>query len=128
MCPAFPLRAHAAAFSVVLSLAVLVIVAGAHVYLRAYRADFRTGAERSLSAMADLKASEIARWRLERVGDAEVLSHNEAFAALVRAFLGDGGTRTPAASFATGWNPCVALCVRAGEPPRRRGSRAAPRQ
>ena len=89
--PLFRSARTAAAFSVVLSLAVLVIVAGAHVYLRAYRADFRTGAERSLSAMADLKASEIARWRLERVGDAEVLSHNEAFAALVRAFLGDGG-------------------------------------
>ena len=88
--PLFRSARSAAWFSVVLSVAVIAVVAGAYVYLRAYRSDFRTGAERSLSAVADLKAAEIAQWRRERVGDAEVLTHNDAFAGLVRVLLHDG--------------------------------------
>ena len=47
---------------------------------RRYRADV----ERQLSAVAEVRARELARWREERLGDAAVFAENPAFATLLR--------------------------------------------
>jgi len=48
---------------------------------------FRTGIEQELSAIADLKVSQLAQWRTERLGDGSLFFQNAPFSALVRRFL-----------------------------------------
>ena len=49
--------------------------------------DYRAAAEHQLSAIAELKAGELARYRKERLGDANIIYNNPAFSQLVRRFL-----------------------------------------
>ena len=73
-------------------LACLVPLAAAG-YVRWFERNHRLEVETQLTAVADLKASELTRWRAERIGDAGVFSANPAFTRLVRGFLaGDAGS------------------------------------
>ncbi len=58
-------------------------------YYRHSENSFRAEMENQLSAIADLKVSEIAQWKKERLNDAKALQGNNAFAALVRRFFSD---------------------------------------
>ncbi|GAB4440122.1 MAG: hypothetical protein Kow00120_08160 [Anaerolineae bacterium] len=66
---------------VVLALGIVSIV---YLYYHKYETQYRVEVERQLSAIADLKASEIVQWRRERLGDGAVFSRNAAFSRLVR--------------------------------------------
>ena len=59
------------------------IVASGVYYYRQYKSRFRIQVERQLTAVAELKAGEIARYRQERQEDAELFLGNPAFSALV---------------------------------------------
>jgi PAS domain S-box-containing protein len=63
------------------------IVVGGTFYYRHYERQFRAGIEDQLSAIADLKVSELAQYRKERLGDAATFFKNGAFSGLVRRFL-----------------------------------------
>src|ERR1019366_5737202 len=54
---------------------------------RNYERNYYSEAERQLSAVAELKAGELARYRKERLGDAGVFFKNAAFSGLMRRFL-----------------------------------------
>jgi len=54
---------------------------------RNYERRFRIETENQLSAIAELKVSELARWRKERLGDAGILFKNASFSAFVRNFF-----------------------------------------
>ena len=56
---------------------------------RNYEKRFRAEVETQLSAIAELKGSEIAHWRQERLLDAATLFRNRALSSLVRRFLTD---------------------------------------
>jgi len=60
---------------------------GGTFYYRHYEWQFRTGVEDQLSAIADLKVSELVQYRKERLGDAATFFKNAAFSGLVRRFL-----------------------------------------
>jgi PAS domain S-box-containing protein len=76
-------------YPLVLIFAVLVlgIFAGGALSYRTYERHFRTGIEQRLSAIAELKANDLALWRMERLGDANILFKNASFSGLVRRFL-----------------------------------------
>jgi len=63
------------------------IVASGYLYVRAFETRYRAEVERSLLAIADLKVSELAQYRQERLADAQVFAGQGAFAALVDRFL-----------------------------------------
>ena len=63
-------------------LAVGIVTAG-YAYYRNYENNFRVQVEHQLSAIAELKVGEIARWRSERLGDGSVFYSNPTFSALV---------------------------------------------
>ena len=65
------------------------IIAAGYFSFRNYQKDFRAQVERQLSAIADLKVSELVQWRKERLGDASVFYNNGNFSDLVRRFLED---------------------------------------
>ena len=71
----------------VFALLATAIIAAGTFYLRRYERQFRSDAEQRLSAIADLKASELKLWRRERLGDGSILFQNSAFSTLVRRFL-----------------------------------------
>ena len=56
-------------------------------YYRNYARHFRSEVEHQLSAIAELKGSELAQWRAERIGDAKILYQNSAFTQRVRNFM-----------------------------------------
>jgi PAS domain S-box-containing protein len=66
-----------------LALAAGIIAVGALVY-RHTAQQFRAGAERQLSAIAELKTGELQQWRKERLGDGAQVLKNPAFNGLVR--------------------------------------------
>lgn len=51
---------------------------------QSFRKNYLAEAERQLSAIAELKVSELVRWRKERMGDGEVLYNNPVFSRLVK--------------------------------------------
>ncbi len=53
-------------------------------YYRNFDRGFRAEAERQLSAIAELKKDDLARWRRERLSDAETIFENGVFSELVR--------------------------------------------
>jgi PAS domain S-box-containing protein len=77
------------AYPLVLIFAILSlgIVVGGIIYYRNYEQQFRTEVERQLSAIAELKAGELAQYRKERLGDAATFFQNAAFSGLVRRFF-----------------------------------------
>jgi len=60
-----------------------IMIIGLFAY-RNYALHYRTGFERQLSAIADLKVNELKQWRKERLGDGLIFFENSAFADLVR--------------------------------------------
>jgi PAS domain S-box-containing protein len=68
---------------VLVILAAGVVAAGCFLY-RSQRDSCRTEAEHNLTAVADLKVSELSTWQKERLADANVFYKNNAFSALVR--------------------------------------------
>ncbi len=58
-----------------------------YLYYRNYEHKYRTEVERQLSAIGALKVGELEDWRAERLGNAEVMRQNPAFAALVERYL-----------------------------------------
>jgi PAS domain S-box-containing protein len=78
-----PSRALVLTFS---ALAIGIVTLGTF-YYRNYERHFRSEVERQLSAIAELKVGELAQWRTERFGDANVLHQNAAFTRLVRSFM-----------------------------------------
>jgi diguanylate cyclase (GGDEF)-like protein/PAS domain S-box-containing protein len=67
------------------------ILAAGYAYYRNYEQNYRVGVEHQLSAIADLKASELEQWRRERLGDAALFLNNAPFSSLVRRFFDNTG-------------------------------------
>ncbi|MFM8322832.1 MAG: PAS domain S-box protein [Chloroflexota bacterium] len=65
----------------------LAITATGYLSYQSYRQHFRANQASQLSAIADLKVSELTSWRTERANNARVLVTNPEFAALVERFL-----------------------------------------
>ena len=63
------------------------IVVGGTFYYRHYERQFRAAAERQLVAIAELKVSELAQYRKERLEDAVIFFENAAFSRLVQRFF-----------------------------------------
>jgi PAS domain S-box-containing protein len=63
------------------------IVAAGCFYYRNYEQQYRAEVERQITAIAELKAVELAGWRKERLGDGAVFFRNAAFSALVRRYF-----------------------------------------
>jgi PAS domain S-box-containing protein len=63
------------------------IVGAGYFYYRDYEKHYRSAVERQLSAVAELKVSELVQWRKERLGDGSLFFQNASFSALVRRFL-----------------------------------------
>ncbi|MFY9327275.1 MAG: ATP-binding protein [Georgfuchsia sp.] len=68
-------------------LAMCLVTAGT-IYSRSLLAQRRAEADQMLSAVADLKVSQLVNWRAERLGDAALLHRNAIFANLVRQAFG----------------------------------------
>ena len=60
------------------------IIGTGYIYYLAQKQHFRGEFERELSAVADLKVSELAQWRQEHLADGAIFFKNPSFAALVR--------------------------------------------
>lgn len=63
------------------------ILAAGILYYREQEQSYKSGIERQLAAIADLKVSEILRWRQERLSDANAIFNNPAVTDLVRNYL-----------------------------------------
>lgn len=63
------------------------ILASGYIFYWHYKKEYRAEVEHELSAIADLKVSQLSQWRSERMGDAAMLSDNRTFSALVRRVL-----------------------------------------
>ncbi len=68
---------------VFIALAAGIIVAGT-LYYRNYKKNYRLEVERQLSAIAELKVNELARYRQDWLADGAIFYRNAPFAALVR--------------------------------------------
>ena len=77
------------AFVLVFALLVATIVSGGYLYYRRYERTYRTQVESQLSAIGQLKADELAKWRVERLADAATLYQNPIFPALAERYLED---------------------------------------
>lgn len=69
------------------------IVFAGFLYFRNYEKGFRAEAEQQLSAIAELKGSELAHWRRERLKDGAILFENNTFSSLARRFLKGPGEK-----------------------------------
>jgi PAS domain S-box-containing protein len=65
------------------------IVTVGRLYFRSQEKQHREQVERQLSAVAELKTSELTQWRTERLGDASIFFENAAFSTLVRRAFGN---------------------------------------
>jgi PAS domain S-box-containing protein len=63
------------------------ILAGGYFAYQNYKQNFRAEAERQLSAIAELKVSQLVQYRTERLGDASTFFKNPAFSNLVKQFF-----------------------------------------
>lgn len=63
------------------------IAVGGYFSYRTFEDQFRPQAERQLSSIAELKATELVAWRNGRLADAEQIYQNHVFAALVRDYF-----------------------------------------
>jgi signal transduction histidine kinase len=68
--------------------AIGIFITGA-LYYKKYEKLFRTDVEHKLSAIADLKVSQLVQWRKERLDDGNVFYANEDFTELVKRYLKD---------------------------------------
>ncbi len=67
-------------------LAACIVLAGRS-YSQRFEREYRSEIERQLTAIADLKVSDLVQWRKERLGDGSVFFRNQDFSGLVRRFL-----------------------------------------
>ncbi|MBE7559213.1 response regulator [bacterium] len=63
------------------------ILTTSYVYFQTYQQNLRAEVEASLSAIAEVKVSQLIQWRRERMGDAELFFDNEHFSSRVKSFL-----------------------------------------
>jgi len=63
------------------------IIAGGYIYYRSVDKLHRIAVEKQLSAISQLKVSELVQWRRERLADGNIFSDNAAFSTLVRRFF-----------------------------------------
>ncbi len=63
------------------------LVIASYLSYRNYEQHFRSQVERQLSAVAELKVAELADWRTERLGDAQLIYRNPAFSSLAARYL-----------------------------------------
>jgi len=63
------------------------IAATGYFYYQNYEKSYRAAIERQLTAIAELKVSELVQWRHERLGDGSILFQNAPLTALVRRLL-----------------------------------------
>jgi C4-dicarboxylate-specific signal transduction histidine kinase len=82
-------RRASRSFVLVFALMTIGLVSAGGVYFRSQVKQHRAEIELQLSAIADLKVSELLNWRSERDGDATLLYGNPVFADLVRRALGN---------------------------------------
>jgi PAS domain S-box-containing protein len=66
--------------------AIGIVIAGVE-YFKSYQKNFRTEVENQLTAVADLKVSQIVQWRKERLGSAEMFYWNRDFTEHVKRYL-----------------------------------------
>ncbi|MBI3162890.1 MAG: hypothetical protein HYZ23_10280, partial [Chloroflexi bacterium] len=78
-----------AAFAVVFAALAIGMAIGGYVSYLNFEMDYRLHAEQEISAIAELKMSEISNWRNERLNDAETLYQNPAFSSLVERYFKD---------------------------------------
>ncbi len=97
-----PTARAAALFIIAFALLATGIVYAGFLSFKNYEKRFRVEVEAQLSAIAQLKVSELAHWREERLMDATILSRNSDLAALVRRYLADPGD-LEAAQRLQGW-------------------------
>jgi len=71
---------------VFLTLGAGIVVIG-WLYYRNYEQHYRAEVARQLSIIAGFKINELAQWRKERLGDADIIFQNPAFSDLVKCFL-----------------------------------------
>ena len=74
-------------FLIVFLVLIMGMLAAGAFYARNYDRQYRARVEQQLSAIADLKVSELVQWRRERLGDGTILFRNAAFSGMVRRFL-----------------------------------------
>lgn len=67
-------------------LAVSILVIGYYSY-REDEKQYRIEVERELTIISEMKVTELAQWRRERIGDSEIISNNALFSDLVRRYL-----------------------------------------
>ncbi len=63
------------------------ILIGAYFDYRNYEKNFRNKVEQQLSAIAELKVSQLSQWRKERLGDASIFYKNHVFSDLVKRYF-----------------------------------------
>jgi PAS domain S-box-containing protein len=63
------------------------IISVGYLAYQSFERHFRVEMERQLTAIADLKVSELVQWRMERLGDGDLFFKNPAFSSLVRRYL-----------------------------------------
>jgi PAS domain S-box-containing protein len=88
-------RAEHVLLGVLAALTVGIIVAGI-VFYRAQQASVTSQANSELSSVAELKVHDLVDWRAERIGDANTLVANPAFATLVEQAVGPPARPAPA--------------------------------
>lgn len=96
-----PAGGEVALIALFLCLAAGIVLSGVF-WFREQDRRFRAQAYREISAIADLKAGEIVRWRSERLGDASVLAGNSAFQQLVRGVV-EGSAPSEGAELLEEW-------------------------
>ena len=74
-------------FVAVFALLAMAVLLTGYFYYQAHARQFRAEVAKQLSAIADLKLSEITQWRSERLEDGVAFLDNESFAELVQAHL-----------------------------------------
>ncbi len=80
-------RSTALPFTLIFTLLAAGFVTVGYLYYRNYERNYRSEAEHELSAITELKVSELTRWRKERMADAGIFLKNPSFSALVRRFF-----------------------------------------
>jgi len=85
-----PLKKDSRSLHVLMAVFIIVgtgIIAAGYFYYLDYRNRYQTEVERRLTAISEMKVSELVNWRKERLGDASGFYGNEAFASLVRRYF-----------------------------------------
>jgi PAS domain S-box-containing protein len=66
---------------------IISIISAGYSYYKSYERQYRSEIENQLSAIAELKVSELVHWRKERLGDAEIFYRNPNFSLLIEKYF-----------------------------------------